>query len=193
MQIYLVEDDEDLAPTISLAMDSRGFKTEVYPSAESFLESYSNDLVGCILLDLKLPGMSGIELQSRLVQLGCWQPIIFITGYGEIPDAVQAVRLGAVDFIEKPFKMNSLISVVEKAFDHIADCQKNLEQIAVLTTREIDVFELLAAGQTNKLVARELDIGLRTVEFHRKNIFEKLNAGSVSELVEIHRSLPENR
>jgi FixJ family two-component response regulator len=191
MKIYLVEDDEDLAPTISSAMETRSIETEIYFSAESFLDVYTNDFIGCILLDLNLPGMNGIELQGNLLKQGCWLPIIFITGHGEIPDAVQAVQQGAVDFIEKPFSMHTLMAVVEKAFDHIAERQKNLEKISVLTTREIDVFDLLAAGQSNKLVARELDIGLRTVEFHRKNILDKLQAGSVSDLVEIHRSLPE--
>ncbi len=190
MRIYLVEDDKDLAPTISAAMETQGISTEIFSSAESFLEAYNSDFVGCILLDVKLPGMSGIELQSKLIEQGCWLPIIFITGHGEIPDAVQAVRLGAIDFIEKPFKVNVLLSVIKKAFGRIEEYQKNIEKVSILTAREVDVFDLIVAGRSNKLVARELDIGIRTVEFHRKNILEKLGVGSVSELVEIHRSLP---
>ncbi|MBT4890493.1 MAG: response regulator transcription factor [Rhodospirillales bacterium] len=193
MKIYLVEDDKDLAQTIATAMQVEGIEAEIYFSAESFIEQYSSNFVGCVLLDVKLPGMSGIELQTWLLDMGCDLPIIFITGYGEIPDVVQAVRMGAVDFIEKPFSMSSLMEVLGNAFDLLEEYQENLNRISVLTSRERNVFDLLIEGKSNKLVARELEIGLRTVEFHRKNILEKLDVGSVSGLVEISRSLPASR
>jgi len=193
MQIYLVEDDEDLAQTISIALEDEGIEVEIFFSAESFLEQYSNDFIGCILLDVKLPGMSGIELQSRLVELGCALPIVFVTGYGEIPDVFPAVGMGAVDFVEKPFSMSLLMEVLGKAFNLLEECQENLNKLSALTSRERNVFDLLVKGNSNKLVARELEIGLRTAEFHRKNILEKLRVGTVSGLVEISRSLPFSR
>lgn len=185
----IVDDDPAVRDALQWLLQSRGVASETWDSAEGFLASAHRDLCGCLLLDVRMPEMSGIELFDRLRAMDCRLPVIFLTGHGDVPMAVQALKDGAFDFIEKPYDDNALVDKVLAAIEHdnkrcvrensIRSLQRRL---ALLSQREHEVMQLILAGKLNKVIADELDIAMRTVEVHRSHIFEKMQVRSAVEL-----------
>ena len=173
-------------------LKSRGVQSHAWKSAEDFLSSAYCELCGCLLLDVRMPGMSGIELFDRLRVLNCRLPVIFLTGHGDVPMAVQALKDGAFDFIEKPYDDNALVDKVLAALKHdLKRCAGENSVLAVrqklaqLTQREQEVMHLILAGKLNKVIADQLGIAMRTVEVHRSHIFEKMQVRSAVELSQV--------
>lgn len=194
--VNIVDDDEAVRDSIRLLLGSIGLNVRCYADAQSFLDAYNPDDLACIVLDIRMPGMSGLHLQEVLKARGCTQPIIFITGHGDIPMAVQAMRNGAVDFIQKPFRDQDLIDCIHEALDSaraVRAAKSNLDelqrQFESLTARERDVFERVAKGLANKQIAHELGVSQRTVEIHRAHVMEKLAARNLAQLVRCHVQL----
>ncbi|QBQ55857.1 response regulator transcription factor [Nitrosococcus wardiae] len=190
--IYIVDDDEAMRKSLALLLKGEGFNVKTYASAQTFLESGEFPLTGCILLDVRMPGMDGFELQELLPQRGIHLPVIMITGHADVPMAVQAMKSGAKDFIEKPFRAQALLDRIHKALSegsHQGQPQdaprEFLARLECLTKRERQVFELLAEGKMNKHIAAELHISIRTVEAHRAKVMEKLKAKSLADLVRL--------
>jgi two-component system response regulator DctR len=186
---HIVDDDEAIRDALSWLFQSRGVATASWPSAEAFLADYDEVMRGCLVLDVRMAEMSGLELFDRLLALGCAMPAIFLTGHGDVPLAVAAVKRGAFDFIEKPFNDNDLANrVIEALAIDAAALQARATQaslasrLANLTTREREVMELILGGKLNKVIADQLNIAIRTVEVHRARIFEKMGVRSAVEL-----------
>jgi FixJ family two-component response regulator len=201
--VLLVDDDPMMRESLTLLMETIGFSIQVYESAEAFLQYYCPGRPGCLILDVNMPVMSGTELQVELARRKIYLPIIFLTGYGNIPLAVTAIKAGAVDFLTKPVQGRLLIDRVKSALQQYQSLQKQdkLEssarcaQIANLTRREREVMALAVAGLTNKETARKLGISYRTVEIHRARVMEKTGTNSLLELDHICkecRLLPAN-
>jgi two-component system, LuxR family, response regulator FixJ len=188
--VFLVDDDAAVRQGIRFMLRAAGYSVEAFPSAHSFLEDYDPRRGGCLLLDVQMPRMSGLELQQRLNLRGWRIPVIFITGHGTVPLAIAAMKAGAFDFIEKPLREDALLESIDRAL-HWSDkaYEERLERAtlegraALLTPREREVFELVAAGEPNKVIAGRLGISFRTVELHRAHIIEKLQARSLSDLI----------
>lgn len=185
----IVDDDPAVRDALQWLLQSRGVASETWNSAEGFLASAHRDLCGCLLLDVRMPGMSGIELFDRLRAMECRLPVIFLTGHGDVPMAVQALKDGAFDFIEKPYDDNALVDKVLAAIEHDNkrcarenSIQSLQRRLALLSQREHEVMQLILAGKLNKVIADELDIAMRTVEVHRSHIFEKMQVRSAVEL-----------
>ena len=188
--VFLVDDDEAVRDSLGLLMKSVALKSRSYASAGEFLAEYDPDCPGCLILDIRMPGMSGMELQQKLIEMRAILPIIFITGHGDIPMAVEAMQRGAVDFIPKPFRDNELLDRINKALE---DDRKNREsliergevekRIETLTPREKQVLELVVQGKANKVIAGDLDVSQRTVEIHRARVMEKMQVRSLAQLV----------
>lgn len=190
--VFVVDDDPAVLDSVQLLLRSVGLDAETFSSAREFLDAYDPERPGCLVLDIRMPGMSGLELQARLDSMGSTLPIVFVTAHGDVPMAVQAVKSGAIDFIEKPFCDQELIDRTQQAIEENARIREQLanrkeiaERIASLTPRERQVMELVIAGNTNKLIAHDLGISQRTVEIHRARVMDKLQAESVSELVQM--------
>lgn len=190
--IYLVDDDEALRDSLAWLLESQGFKVAAFASAEDFLKAWRPEFNGCLLLDVRMPGMSGLELQEKLAELHFSIPVIFITGHGDVPMAVQAVKHGAADFLEKPFNDKELLQIVQRCLEQDRQQRARQQQVdstqsrlASLTPREREVMELVVAGKLNKLIADQLNISIKTVEAHRANIMEKLGANTVADLLKI--------
>ena len=189
---YVVEDDESIRTLWRWLMESNEIPVRTFVSAAEFIESYRSDAPGCLILDLRLPGMSGLELQDYLGGRGIQIPIVFVTAHGDVQTAVTALKGGAVDFIEKPFNYRQAVSTVQKAFERDAANRlrraRELEtasRIAALTERERAVLRCVIGGKQNKVIADELEISVKTVEFHRSKLMEKMGVGSVAELVQL--------
>ncbi len=191
--VYVIDDDEALRDSIVFLLTTSGLEAAPYDGAEAFFAAVPRDTVeGCIVSDVRMPGMSGIELLKRLKSDGPDLPAIVITGHGDVPLAVEAMKLGAFDFIEKPFDDESLLNAVRTALTcrgeerrEDGDREALLTRIATLTPREREVFNGLVEGHPNKTIAHDLGISPRTVEIYRANVMTKLQAGSLSELVRI--------
>jgi len=190
--IFVVDDDEAVRDALSLLMKSAGLPVETYSSAQAFLDAYDPLRPGCLVLDIRMPGMSGTELQEQLREQQIHIPIIIITGHGDVPTAVDAVQKGAVDFIQKPFDDHVLLGRIRCAIAQ--DAQWRREQakraevealLAKLTPREREVMDLLVAGQSNKEIALELGLSRKTVDIHRAHVMMKLRIGSLAELLRI--------
>ena len=188
--VFVVDDDPGVQGAIRLLLRSVGLPSETFSSAKAFLESFDPGAPGCLILDLRMPGMSGIELQSRLIELESELPIIFVTAHGDVPTAVAAVKAGAVDFIQKPFQDQKLLDMVHHAIELNAQTRQQRTDLTEiegrlksLTPRELEVLDLVVAGKLNKIIARELGISQRTVEIHRARVMQKMEASSVSQLV----------
>ncbi len=189
---YVVDDDESIRTLWRWLMESNGIPVKTFATAADFIESYRNGGAGCLVLDLKLPGMSGLELQQYLNRKDIEIPIVFVTGYGDVPAAVSALKGGAVDFIQKPFSHREVLSIIEKAFRRDAEIRGKrarlsivASRLATLTEREREVLQRVIEGKPNKIIAGELDISMKTVEFHRAKVMEKMSVTSVAELVQI--------
>ena len=188
---YVVDDDESIRTLWRWLMESNGIAVRTFATAAEFIESYRNGDAGCLVLDLKLPGMGGLELQEYLRCRGIEIPIVFVTGHGDVPAAVSALKGGAVDFVQKPFSYRDVLSVIEKAFETDAKIRKKRMQqsriagrLATLTEREQEVLQRVIEGKPNKIIAAELNISVKTVEFHRAKVMEKMGVTSVAELVQ---------
>ena len=188
--VFVVDDDAAVRQGLRFMLHPAGYSVEAFPSARSFLEDYDPRRGGCLLLDIQMPQISGLELQQRLNVRGWRIPVIFITGHGTVQLAIAAMKAGAFDFIEKPLREEALLDSIERAL-HWNDraYEERLERaaletrVALLTPREREVFELVAAGEPNKIIARRLGISFRTVELHRAHVTEKLQARSLSDLI----------
>jgi FixJ family two-component response regulator len=190
--VFIIDDDPSVRKSLSRLVRSLGFGSESFASAEEFLGRERYDGVGCIVLDVRMPGLSGMELQDELVKGEFSMPIIFITGHGDIPMSVQAMKKGAVDFLPKPFDDDELLEAVQKAIekDREAKAERSatrdiLTRIERLTTRECEILRYVITGMLNKQIAFKLDIAEKTVKVHRGRIMEKLGAHSVAELVRL--------
>ncbi len=179
-RVYVVEDDEALRRTIRRALTDAGIYTVEFDSAEALLEGYSERPLGVILLDMRLPGMSGLELLDRLENLLPANPVVMISGYGDIPSAVRAVRQGALDFLQKPFRKDELISVIQGAFARI-EAVESAGAFESLTAREKEVLLAFADGTSNKVVASRLNLSSRTVEMHRSRIIRKFGVANLTQ------------
>lgn len=189
---YVVDDDESIRTLWQWLMESRGIAVRTYGSAGEFIAGYRDEGEGCLVLDLQLPDMSGLELQRYLGERGVEIPIVFVTAHGDVPAAVSALKGGAVDFIEKPFDYRLAVQAVEKAFERDRQSRSARarrsdidSRLALLTEREREVMERVIEGKANKVIAAELDISVKTVEVHRAKGMEKLGAASVAELVQL--------
>ncbi|MCP5268753.1 MAG: response regulator transcription factor [Zoogloeaceae bacterium] len=190
--VYLVDDDEAIRDSLGWLLQSRNLNCQAYASAESFLDAWQMEMTGCLLLDIRMKGMSGLELFDRLLELNNPLPVIFLTGHGDVPMAVGALKKGAFDFVEKPFDDNELVNRVLEAMQldqnrrAVAASSDSLNSlIEKLTTRERQVMELILAGKFNKVIADELSISMRTVEVHRANLFEKMGVRTAVELSQL--------
>jgi two-component system, LuxR family, response regulator FixJ len=188
--VYIVDDEEAVADSVSMLLRSVGLKTQTFSDARSFLKAYGPEMAGCLLLDVRMPRMGGLELQEELNRKRCALPIIFVTGHGDVPMAVEAMRAGAIDFLQKPFNDDELIRRVQRALEEDAAQRAVLKQRAEierrwsdLTEREREVARRIADGQANKVVAAELAISERTVELHRAHLMQKMGVRSVAQLV----------
>jgi len=188
--VLVVDDDEAVRGSLKLLLKSAGLTTRAYPSAAEFLAAHDDGQPGCLLLDVRMPGMSGLELQDELNRRGAIIPVIFITGHGDVPMAVEAMRRGAMDFLQKPFRDEDLIDRVNRALARDRDNRAQLEardairgRMARLTPRESQVLRLLATGKSNKQMAGNLGVSQRTVEIHRAHLMHKTEATSVAQLV----------
>lgn len=190
--VFVVDDDTAVGDSIRLLLKSVGLGAEVFLSANEFLGSYDPDRAGCLVLDVRMPGMSGLDLQERLLELGSKLPIIFVTAHGDVPMAVNAVKAGAVDFIQKPFRDQELLDKIQEALE--LDERNRTEdeelgeieiRIRSLTQRETEVMDFVVEGKPNKNIAREMGISQRTVEIHRARVMEKMKVRSVSKLVQL--------
>lgn len=191
-QIYLVDDDEAVRRSAGFMLKTAGFAVESFVSGVEFLKSVGTLEPGCILLDVRMPGMDGLEVQRALGERGITFPVIVLTGHGDVNVAVSAMKAGAIDFIEKPFEKAVLLSALEEGFSQIARTDRNrtrateaATRLNVLTAREHDVLEGLVHGHPNKTIAYDLGISARTVEIHRANLMTKLNVRSLSEALRI--------
>lgn len=190
--VYIVDDDEAVRDSLQWLLEGNDYRVRCYESAEAFLSRYDAREVACLIADIRMVGMSGMELQDRLIERRSPLPIVFITGHGDVPMAVESMKKGALDFIQKPFQEASLLLMVErmldKARDSFAEHQKAVNRDALLsklTTREAQVLERIVAGRLNKQIADDLGISIKTVEAHRANIMEKLHANTVADLLKI--------
>src|SRR5713101_6585035 len=189
---YVVDDDESIRTLWRWLLESNGIAVRTFATAAEFIESYRSGAAGCLVLDLKLPGMSGLELQEYLNRRDIEIPIVFVTGHGDVPAAVSAIKGGAVDFIQKPFSHREVLSIIEKAFQRDAEIRERharlsivASRLATLTEREREVLQRVIEGKPNKIIAADLDISMKTVEFHRAKVMEKMGVTSVAELVQI--------
>jgi two-component system response regulator TtrR len=190
--VYVVDDDEAVRDSLAWLLEGAGYRVQSFDSAESFLDRFDANKVSVLVLDIRMPGMTGLELQEVLTQRGALVPIIFITGHGDVPMAVQAMKLGAADFLEKPFNETVLRELVAKLMDiarvrredAVARAQ-NEALVAKLTQRERQVLERIMAGRLNKQIADDLSISIKTVEAHRASIMTKLDVNTVAELMRV--------
>lgn len=196
--VYVVEDDEAVRDSLELLLKSDSKPVKTYESAGSFLADYSDQMAGCIVLDIRMPGMDGMELQKRLNDKHSILPIIFVTGHGDVPMAVDAMKEGAVDFIQKPYREEALLEKIEAALEQDREQRKSLDErqeivrrIKSLTPREREIMDRMIAGQANKVIAIELEISQRTVEIHRSRVMHKMGTHSLAHLVRMVLSVKE--
>ena len=188
--MYIVDDDEAVRDSLCFLLKSVGIVGHGFSSGNEFLNAYDADWQGCILLDIRMPGISGMEVQRQLSERSCPLPIIFITGHGDIPMAVEAMHLGAYDFIQKPFHDQDLLDRIQQALATYRESQDELtlknevqERYEKLTPREREVMEAVVRGHANKVIAMDLELSQRTVEIHRARVMEKMQARSLASLV----------
>jgi FixJ family two-component response regulator len=188
--VYIVDDDPAVQQALRLLFRSAGYRAELFSSAVQFLEAYHRNMTGCILLDVRMPGMSGLELQEALNARLSLLPVIFMTGHGDVPMAVAAMQSGAIDFIQKPFDDQELLNRVAQALSQDAHTRGVLEEkheirkrLESLTPREREIMDMVVNGMANKVIAGDLKLSQRTVEIHRARVMEKMSASSLAHLV----------
>jgi FixJ family two-component response regulator len=190
--IFVVDDDEAVRDSLQWLLEGKDYRVRCYDSAENFLARYDAREVACLVVDIRMTGMSGLELQDHLIELHSPLPIVFITGHGDVPMAVNSMKKGAMDFIQKPFDETALVVLIDRMLEHakssFATAQASASRNALLgklTSREAQVLERIVAGRLNKQIADDLGISIKTVEAHRANIMEKLSANTVADLLKI--------
>jgi FixJ family two-component response regulator len=188
--VFVVDDDEAVRSSLRLLLKSLGIPAVTHGSAAEFLAAYDAEQPGCIILDVRMPGMSGLELQDELNRRGAIIPVIFITGHGDVPMAVEAMQHGAVDFLQKPFSDKDLTDRIQRAIATdirnrtlLGQKDRVRARLAALTRREMQVLQLVTLGKSNKVVAADLGVSQRTVEIHRAHLMEKMEATSLAHLV----------
>jgi FixJ family two-component response regulator len=189
--VHVIDDDDSIRELLTWLMKRNAIRAEAYPNAKSFLKAYRPGTPGCLILDLYMPGMSGLDLQQYLKEAGIEMPVIFLSGRADVPKAVAAVKSGAIDFIEKPFDYRRIVELVRECLRRDAEARAGreaargrAERLATLTQREREVLDRVIAGKVNRLIAEEMQISIKTVEAHRARIMEKLAVDSVAELVQ---------
>jgi FixJ family two-component response regulator len=189
---YVVDDDEAIRTLWRWLLESNGVAVQTFATAAEFIAAYKEGGLACLVLDVRLPGMSGLELQEYLKREGIEIPIVFVSGHGDVPTAVSAIKGGAVDFIQKPFSYREVVAIIQRAFERDAQNREKrarrsqvAERLASLTEREREVMQRVIEGKLNKVIADELDISVKTVEFHRAKVMEKMGADSVAGLVQL--------
>src|SRR6201984_649452 len=190
--VFVVDDDESVRTSLATLLESDGYSVESFASAAEFLTRAPNVGPACLVLDVRLPGLDGLALQRQLAERGRLEQIVFITGYGDIPMGIQAMKRGAIDFLPKPFDDEALLSAVGQALARSAETRRRRDELAqirarisALTPREFEVFRLVIAGLLNKQIAAELGAALRTIKTHRGRVMHKLGVTSVAELVQL--------
>jgi FixJ family two-component response regulator len=190
--VYIVDDDEAVRDSLRWLLEANTYRVRAFSSAEAFLSEYNDDQPGILIVDVRMPGMSGLELQEQLIIRKSTMPIVFITGHGDVPMAVSTLKKGAVDFLEKPFNESDLRETVTRMFDQANDRLKKAQaqkthdaMLNRLTSREQQVLERIVAGRLNKQIADDLGISIKTVEAHRANIMEKLQVTTVADLMKV--------
>jgi two-component system response regulator FixJ len=190
--IHIVDDDEAIRQSVSFMLRKAGHVVETYPSGVAFLKTTTRETQGCVLLDVRMPEIDGLEVQTRLAQQGIILPVIMLTGHGDVTLAVRAVKAGAIEFLEKPFERAALLQAIDEALDQAGRKDRNrilageaIIRLAALTARERGVLDGMVLGRPNKLIAFDLGIATRTVEVHRANLMEKLSARSLSDVLRI--------
>jgi two-component system response regulator FixJ len=194
LTIYVVDDDQDVRESLKVLLEFADYNVLIFESAVQFLASDLQGRGGCLIVDIRMPDMDGLELQDELLKREIDLPVIVITGHGDVPLAVRAMRAGAVDFLEKPFREEALLEAVQRAFRHkprrnAAKTDEVRARLEALTEREREVLNLVVEGQTNKEVARVLDISPRTVDIHRAHVMEKMHAKTLADLVRMALSI----
>ena len=191
-KVYVIDDDEAMRDSLEFMLGSADFDVTLFESAHHFLDTISNTDFGCVVSDVRMPGIDGIELLKRLKATHNALPVVIMTGHGDVPLAVEAMKLGAVDFLEKPFEDDRLIGMIDVALKQAKSSAQSeaitldlASRIATLSPRERQVMDGLVAGLSNKLIAKEYDISPRTIEVYRANVMTKMQAGSLSELVRL--------
>ena len=188
--VFVIDDDASMRRALSFLLEAAGYKVEIYSSAETFLTRENYDGIGCIILDVRMPGLSGMDLQEKLIRSAYSMPIIFLTGHGEVTMGIQAMKKGAVDFLTKPCDDEQLLAAIHRAIEkametrgHFEEAKEILSRIGLLTPREKEIFRHIITGMLNKQIALKLGIAEPTVKIHRGRIMEKLSAESVADLV----------
>lgn len=196
--VFIVDDDEAVRSSLRLLLKSVGLVPSALASAREFLDKYDPAQPGCLVLDVRMPQMSGLELQEQLNLKGAVLPVIFITGHGDVPMAVEAMQAGAFDFLQKPFRDQDLIDRIQRALDKDRTNRAALnertfirERLQSLTPREREVLAMVTSGKANKIMAADLGVSQRTVEIHRARVMEKMNAASLAQLVRMVMDLDE--
>lgn len=191
-KVFIVDDDQGVREGLSLLLETIGQSNELFSSALEFLDVYSQDMAGCLIVDIRMPRMTGLDLQKKLNEKKSMLPIIFITGHGDIPMAVEAMRCGAIDFIRKPFREQELLDRINEALDinsgvrqQVSTQQNLIDKVESLTDREREVFQHVATGDMNKVIGYDLGISERTVEVHRSQVMKKLEVKTLAQLVRI--------
>lgn len=190
--VFIVDDDHAVRDALRMLIKSVGLPVQVYASGDEFLGAWDAEMRGCVVADIRMPGMSGLEMQEALLQRGCRLPVIFITGHGDVPMAVEAMKAGALDFVQKPFRDQDLLDRINEGLQQ----ERNLHQVeveieeisgrlAALTPRERQVLDRVVSGQPNKVIAMDLEVSQRTVEIHRARVMEKMQARSLAQLVQM--------
>lgn len=190
--VHIVDDDEAIRQSVGFMLRKAGHAALTYSSGTQFLKATNRDMKGCVLLDVRMPGLDGLEVQQRLSGAGIALPVIMLTGHGDVALAVRAIKAGAVEFLEKPFERSALLGAIEEAFGraerdqsaHLAEADAII-RLAALTPRERDVLKGMVLGRPNKLIAYDLGVATRTVEVHRSNLMAKLGARSLSGVLRI--------
>ena len=194
--IYVVDDDDGMRRALDTLLSTVGYKTAVFSRPSEFLSQFKPEAHGCLVLDIRMPEMSGLEVQQQLNRMGSMLPVIFITGHGDVPMAVQAMKEGAFEFIQKPFRDQDLLDRINHALKQDADYRSNAarrsevqHRLESLTPREKQVMDFIVDGSANKVIAIDLGLSERTVEIHRAKVMEKMGARSVAHLVKLHLTL----
>jgi two-component system response regulator FixJ len=194
--VYVVDDDDGMRRALEALLNTVGFKTAIFSSSNEFLAQYTLTVPGCLVLDIRMPEMSGLELQQQLNKIGSMLPVIFITGHGDVPMAVQAMKEGAFEFIQKPFRDQDLLDCINHALRRDNENRRSLalrtevlKRLESLTPRERQVMDLVVNGAANKVIAIDLALSERTVEIHRAKVMDKMGARSVAHLVKLHLTL----
>jgi two-component system, LuxR family, response regulator FixJ len=197
--IYVVDDDDGMRRALDTLLSTVGFKTAVYSRPTEFLANFKADAPGCLVLDIRMPDMSGLEVQQQLNRMGSMMPVIFITGHGDVPMAVQAMKEGAFEFIQKPFRDQDLLDRINHALKQDAENRSTvsrraevLHRLETLTPRERQVMDMVVDGAANKVIAIDLNLSERTVEIHRAKVMEKMGARSVAHLVKLQLTLTDD-